>query len=129
VSADTGVDQEPWFPMPVRTSRVSLALPSQDRSLKRRVPLDPFLASLPDPKKMTEKVSLLAQAFVVFDNASVYCQNWLEYGRLVLQISFYGIRYSSHTQSFSIGSIICSFSQMLPDSAWTAVCVPGSISS
>ncbi|DBA71119.1 TPA: hypothetical protein ACH3X2_011529 [Trebouxia sp. C0005] len=52
---DTGADQEPWFPMPIRTPRVSLALPSQDRSPKRRVPLDPFLASLPDPKKMTEK--------------------------------------------------------------------------
>ncbi len=48
--------------MPIRTSRVSLALPSQERSPKRRAPLDPFLASLPDPKKMTEKVSLLAQA-------------------------------------------------------------------
>ncbi|DBB00067.1 TPA: hypothetical protein ACH3X1_013923 [Trebouxia sp. C0004] len=52
---DARADQEPWFPMPVRTSRMSLALPSQDRSPKRRVPLDPFLASLPDPKKMTEK--------------------------------------------------------------------------
>ena len=119
MSADTGVDQEPWFPMPVRTSRVSLALPNQERSPKRRVPLDPFLASLPDPKKMTEKVSLL-------DNASVHCQNRLEDSRLVLQLLFYGIRCSSHTQSSSIGSIICSLSHVLPDLAWTAVCVLGS---
>jgi hypothetical protein len=127
VSADIGVDQEPWFPMPVRTSRVSVALPTQDRSPKRRVPLDPFLASLPDPKKMTEKVIFLAQAFAVFDYASVHYHHRLEDRRLVLQICFYGIRYSSHTQSFSIGSIICSFSHVFPDSAWTAVCVPDSI--
>lgn len=124
MSADLGVDQEPWFPMPVRTSRVSVALPSQDRSPKRRVPLDPFLVSLPDPKKMTEKVSLLAQAFAVFDYASVHCHHRLEHRRLVLQIWFYGIRYSSHTQSFFTGSIICSFRNVFPNSAWTAVCVP-----
>lgn len=61
VPADTGADMEPFFPMPIRTSRVSVALPGRERSVRQRATaVDPFVASLPDPKKMTDKVRMTA---------------------------------------------------------------------